>query len=66
MDQLAGALAFEVNNVPARFSRDLDKRERLQVEIDDVLKTAASRIQKCGAALRAGLDADSPEGKDGP
>lgn len=66
MDQLAGTLALEVNNVPARFSRDLDERDRLQAEIDDVLKTVASRIQKCGAALRASLDVDPPGGEDDP
>ncbi|WP_191970994.1 hypothetical protein [Methylobacterium soli] len=64
MDQVAGAIALEVNNVPARFSRDLDERDRLQAEIDDVLKTVANRIQKCGAALRADLDADPPDDED--
>lgn len=64
MDQVAGVIALEVNNVPARFTRDLDERERLQAEIDDVLKTVAERIQKCGAALRADLDADQAEDED--
>lgn len=64
MDQIAGTLALEVNNVPARYTRDLDERDRLQAEIDDVLATVADRIQKCGQALRADLDADPPEEED--
>ena len=64
MDQVAGVVVLQINNVPARFTRDLDERERLQAEIDDVLKSVASRIQKCAAALRADLDADPPDGED--
>lgn len=64
MDQVAGAIVLQMNNVPARFTRDLDDRERLQAEIDDALKTVAQRIQKCGAALRADLDADPPDEED--
>ena len=64
MDEVAGAVALEVNNIPARYTRDLDERERLQVEIDDVLQTVADRVAKCGEALRADLDADPPEEED--
>lgn len=64
MDQVAGAIVLQMNNVPARFTRDLDERERLQAEIDDALTTVANRIQKCGAALRADLDADPPDEED--
>ena len=64
MDQVAGAIVLQMNNVPARFTRDLDERERLQAEIDDALQTVAERIQKCGAALRADLDADPPDEED--
>ena len=64
MDQVAAAITLEVNNVPARYSRDLDERERLQTEIDDVLKTVADRVQKCGSALRADLDADPADQED--
>ena len=64
MDQVAGTVALQVNNIPARYTRDLDERDRLQAEIDDVLKTVADRIEKCGAALRADLDADTPEAED--
>lgn len=64
MDQIAGTVGLEVNNIPARYTRDLDERDRLQVEIDAVLETVASRIQKCGAALRADSDADPAEDED--
>ena len=64
MDQVASVVVLQINNVPARFTRDLDERERLQAEIDDVLKTVADRVQKCGTALRADLDADPPEAED--
>lgn len=64
MDQVAGTLALEVNNVPARYTRDLDERDRLQAEIDAVLSTVADRIAECGAALRADRDADQAEDED--
>ncbi|GJE27959.1 terminase small subunit [Methylobacterium organophilum] len=64
MDQVAGTLALEVNNIPARHTRDLDERERLQVEIDAVLSTVADRIAERGAALRADRDLGPPEDED--
>ncbi len=62
MDQVVGTVTLELNNIPARYTRDLDERERLQLEVDDVLTTVADRVEKCGAALRADLDADQLEG----
>ena len=64
MDELAGLLALEINNVPARFTRDLGERERLQAEIDDALLKLATRIAQCAAALRADREADPPEDED--
>jgi phage terminase Nu1 subunit (DNA packaging protein) len=64
MDQVAGVVGLEVNNIPARFTRDLDERDRLQAEIDDVLSTVATRIAKCGASLRSDVDADPAEEED--
>lgn len=64
MDRVAGEVALQVNNVPARFTRDLDERERLQVQIDDALQSVADRIAECGAALRADRDADPPAEED--
>lgn len=66
MDRVAGTLALEVNNVPARYTRDLDERDRLQIAIDDVLRTVADRVAECGVALRADSDAASPEDEDEP
>ena len=64
MDQIAGTIGLEVNNVPARYTRDLDERDRLQVEIDAVLTKVANRISECGAALRADSEAAPPEDED--
>lgn len=64
MDQVAGTLALEVNNIPARHTRDLDERDRLQAEIDAVLQTVADRVAERGTALRADCDLDPPEEED--
>ena len=64
IDEVAGAVALEVNNVPARFTRDLDERERLQAEIDDALHKVADRVARSAAALTSGRDADPPEDED--
>jgi phage terminase Nu1 subunit (DNA packaging protein) len=58
MDQVAGAVALEVNNIPARYTRDLDERDRLRHEIDAALTKVANRIGKCAKALRQGGEAD--------
>ena len=64
MDQVAGVIALEVNNVPARVTRDLDERTRLEAEIHDALAAVAKRIAECAAALRADRDADPAEQED--
>lgn len=64
MDEVAGLLALEMNNVPARFTRDLAERERLQTEIDAALLKLALCIAKRGAALRADREADPPPEED--
>lgn len=64
MDRVVGIAALEVNNVPARYSRDLDERERLQAEIDDALHKVADTVAECAAALRADREADPAEEED--
>ncbi|HYD07802.1 MAG TPA: hypothetical protein VEC60_18850 [Reyranella sp.] len=58
MDQVAGAVALEVNNIPARYTRDLDERDRLRREIDAALRKVADCIGKCAKALGARGEAD--------
>ena len=58
MDKVAGLVALEVNNVPARFTRDLEQRAKLQTEIDAALTKVADCVRECGNAIRSGRDAD--------
>lgn len=51
MDVLSGALTLQMNNIPARFTRDLDERDRLQGHIDEALTTIAKKMTECGAEL---------------
>ncbi|MEH3117085.1 MAG: hypothetical protein PGN25_05605 [Methylorubrum populi] len=61
ISELVGLIRLEFNNVPARFSRELDVRDKLQEKIDDAFHAVANGIEKCGAALRADGGSDPSE-----
>ena len=54
VDEVTGAVVMRVHAIPARFTQDLEQRERLQQEIDEALVEVADRIEKLGRAFRSG------------
>jgi phage terminase Nu1 subunit (DNA packaging protein) len=56
IDEIAGTVVARINAIPARMTRNMDERARLQREIDEALAEVADRIAKLGSALRSGRD----------
>lgn len=56
VDEVAGAVVARVNAIPARFTRNIEQRARLQQEVDEALAEVADRIGKLGHAFRSGRD----------
>lgn len=52
MDEVFGMLKSELLGIPARVSRELDLRQKVEREIDDALNRAADRLAKRAAELR--------------
>jgi len=63
MDRLTGAVSLQMNNVPARFTRDVEERDRLQVHVDDALTAVAKTMAECAEELRK-RDAAAPAPAD--
>jgi phage terminase Nu1 subunit (DNA packaging protein) len=56
VDEIAGTVVARVNAVPARLTRNIEERSRLQQEVDEALAEVADRVRKLGEALRSGRD----------
>jgi phage terminase Nu1 subunit (DNA packaging protein) len=56
VDEIAGTVVARVNAIPARMTRNMDERARLQREVDEALAEVADRIGKLGHAFRSGQD----------
>jgi hypothetical protein len=54
VDSVIGGIRADLNGLPARCTRDLDERVKLEVEINDVLTRAADRLDQESAAAAAG------------
>jgi hypothetical protein len=56
MDEVVGRVRIEFAGLPARFTRDLDVRERLEAEIDAALNRIAAGLGEEAFVLRTGRD----------
>lgn len=54
IDEILGDVRAGFTGLPARMTRDLAERNKLEAEIDDILNRAASSLVKKGATVRAG------------
>ena len=64
IDEIASALKLGMEGVPARVTRDLPMRKKIEAAIDDVFSGVAARISETLAALRSSgeaLDADATD-----
>lgn len=56
IDHIVGDIRTGLAGIPARFTRDLGERRRLEDEIDNVLEQLADRFEHASACLNAGRD----------
>jgi phage terminase Nu1 subunit (DNA packaging protein) len=64
VDEISGTIVARINAIPARLTRNMDERARLQREIDEALVEVADRIKKLGCALRSGRDDPPPDDEE--
>ena len=64
IDRLNGGMIAGIRALPARLTRDVEMRARMQQEIDDFLHEMADEAAKFGAALRSGRDDTAPDEED--
>jgi phage terminase Nu1 subunit (DNA packaging protein) len=66
VDEVAGAVVARVNAIPARMTRNMDERARLQREIDEALAEVADRVEKLGATFQSGRDDPAADEEEAP
>ncbi len=54
IEDIVGTLRGEITGVPARFTRDLKERRKLEAILNDVLERSSKRLGEAGDALSAG------------
>ena len=64
IDKMAGTVALEMNNIPARVSRALDESARIQTEVDAALSKVSACLRECAESLRAGGEVDPAVDED--
>ncbi|TIM09152.1 hypothetical protein [Mesorhizobium sp.] len=63
-DEVFGALKSELLGLPARTTRDLDLRQKLEIEINGALNRTSDRIAKAAAELGATGQGSQPAAED--
>lgn len=64
LDEIIGGLRSELDGLPARWTRDVDKRRELEALLNDTFRRAAERLEQKASALRSSgeaLDADAED-----
>lgn len=61
---LCGMFRQTLNGLPARMTRDLELRTKIEKEVDAALATLARRAREIGTALRTGVDALAADEED--
>lgn len=64
LDELVGMLRADLAGVPARLTRDMVLRERVETEIDGALNRVADRCDERAAALAPHADSAPAAGED--
>jgi hypothetical protein len=64
VDEIVGGLRSEVAGVPARLTRDVDLRRKIEAELDDVFRRAADRFEQKARDLRSSGEAVAPVAED--
>lgn len=63
-DELVGAYKVELAGLPARLTRDIDLRRKIEVECDDICRRVADRFAEKASALRSTGEAQSAYAED--
>lgn len=66
VDEVVGALRADLAGLPARCTRDVDQRRKIQAEVNDILTRASDRFTERAEALRARGTAAPSEPDDDP
>jgi phage terminase Nu1 subunit (DNA packaging protein) len=61
LDDVVGGLKADLDGVPARCTRDMVERRKLEAELNDCLTRAANRLDQEGDLLKAGIEVDPTE-----
>ena len=66
MEEVVGMVRADLSGVPARLTRDIERRREIEQAINAVLARTAERLGKSAAALETGSEASDPDAKDEP
>ena len=66
LDEVVGTIKASFVGLPARVTRDLDLRAKIEAEVDDVFRSAAARLAQRGAELREGRSVAASIAEDDP
>jgi phage terminase Nu1 subunit (DNA packaging protein) len=63
-DEIVGAWRSALSGLPARITRNLELRRRIETEVDDICRSVADRLAERARALRACGEALAPDPED--